>query len=345
MYSEEQETFSPEVMNQLMTAVYCGILPIICVIGAFGNALTFTVFYREKKKTSTTHLLLGLALADELCVLGQGFFIFIQIRNLYFKKQLPYLNINTFFLSRVAFSLESISKTLTVVIVMERCLAVFRPFHVHTLCSKRVGIYLTISVYFVTLTSCSVELFQISVTGDNSSNSTYEMALVTTSDHGAFFGWYGVVLHFVYGILTVLLIMGLNVAIMAGIRKNVKNTREITDVKDVHRWQKQRKMTSMLLTMSITYVVCCLPNDVCYVLLICDKYRVIAYDGNFYFQAALLFTYCLAVINNAVNFLVYALTANTMRRKYMDTLFCCRGQYGKRYYNSSELCAVVTTHL
>ncbi|XP_069103790.1 somatostatin receptor type 2-like [Argopecten irradians] len=339
---EEKETFSAEDMTQVMTAVYCVILPSICIVGIFGNALTFSVFYREKKKTSTTVLLLGLALADELCMVGQALFIFLQIRNLHFKEDLSFLNINTFFLLRLVFSLESISKALTVVIVIERCLAVFRPFYVHRTCSKHIGILLTTSVYFITLSSCSVELFQINPRG-NSSNSTYEMAILTTGEDGTFRAWYGVVLHLVYGITTVLLIMGFNTAIIVGLRQMVSATRRFKHWKRGYRWNKQQKITRMLLTMSVTYVVCCLPSDVCYVLLIRDKERLIAHEGNFNFRVALLFTYCLAVLNNAVNFLVYALTVNSMRRKYRETLSCCR--FENNNHSSSELFAVITTRL
>lgn len=348
MYNEKEETFPPELMSQLMTVMYCGILPVICVIGTLGNALTFYVFYHEKKKTSTTYLLLGLTLADELCMFGQWFYVFIQVRNFYFKEELPSLNVNGFFLTRLTFTLESVSKVLTVVIVTERCLAVYRPLKVHIVCSCRTSILLTASVYIFILTSCSVELFYIDIRADNSSVSTYQMALVAISDNGLLFGLYGSVLQILYGIVTVILITCGNIAIIIGIKRNPTNIMTITDMAVVRRLRKQRKMTRMLLAMSVVYVLCCLPKETSLVVMMSDQSGMIVYDGNYYFQAVILFGYCLAALNNAVNFIIYAMTTNSMRQKYIN--ICCRrhGNGNRRHFSSgqsSQNNVIINTHM
>ncbi|XP_060069477.1 rhodopsin-like [Ylistrum balloti] len=316
-------TFSPSLMKSFMIAMNSVFLPIVVIVGLFGNSMTIYIFQKRKRKSSTILLLISLAVADLMCIILQMFYLIVQNRNHHFQNVLPNLVINGFFMTRAIFYLDGISRWIKVVIVMERCIAVLLPLKVRIICTPKRAMIIVITVFVFVPLSSVPELVHIGVKGDKSSWSTYQMALQAIKNNKPVFEWYGNLFQLLYGMTTLTINLVCNITIIVGIRKYPPSLSQIKDANDLRRAENQRKMTRMLLRMSMFYVVTCLPKDIGAVILLTDTSGVIVFSGNYYFQSVLLFGLSSSFLNNSVNFIIYGTSLSVFRRAC-----CCQKEDG-----------------
>ncbi|XP_033760727.1 cysteinyl leukotriene receptor 1-like [Pecten maximus] len=311
--------FPVSLMKSFVIAMNSVFLPIIVLVGLVGNTLTIYVFKKKKRKTSTILLLISLAVADLMCICMQIVYLLVQNRNHHFKYIMPKFVVNGFFMTRAIFYFDGISRWIKVVIVLERCVAVYFPFKVRIICTTKRTMAIVLSVFILVPLSSIPELMHIGVKGDRSSWSTYEMALQAIKENKPVFEWYGNLFQLVYGMTTLMINLVCNIAIGIGISKSSTSLSQITDYNDLRRTEKQRKITRMLLKLSIFYVATCLPKDVGAVILLTDTSGTIVFIGNYYFQSVLLFGLSASFMNNSVNFIFYGTSLSTFHQ-----ICCCR---------------------
>ncbi|XP_069103792.1 somatostatin receptor type 5-like [Argopecten irradians] len=297
--------FPVSLMKSFVIAMNSVFLPIVVVVGLIGNSLTIYVFRQKKKKTSTTLLLISLAVADLMCICMQIIYLLVQNRNHHFQNVLPNFFVNGFFMTRAIFYFDGISRCIKVEIVLERCLAVYLPFKARLICTPKRALIIVVAV-FVCVPLCSIpELMHIDVQGGKASWSTYQMAVQAVKDNKLIFGWYGNLFQLMFGITALMINLVCNIAIAVGFSRSSKSLSRITDSADLRREEKQRKITRMLLKMSMFYVVTCLPKDIGALILLSDRTGTIVFKGNYYFQSVLLFGLSASFLNNSVNFIIY----------------------------------------
>lgn len=317
-------TFSPDIMKAFIVAMNSVFLPIVVTIGLIGNSITIYVFSQEKPKSSTTYLVISLAIADLLCGILHVFYLLLQFRNYDFKHFMTNNLINGFFMTRLIFYVDGMSRLIKVILVIERCFAVYIPLRVHIILTPRRTMAAVTSVFCLVLLSSIPELLHIGTKEDNSSSSTYQMALNAIKEHRPVFEWYGNLFQILYGVVTLVFTSCCNIAIIIGVRNSIYITKNITNETVLRRISRQRKMTRMLLKMSTFYVFTCLPKDIGAAILLGDTHGKIVYDGNYYFQSVLLFGLSLSFLNNSVNFIIYGASTASFRQKYLEACYCCR---------------------
>ena len=94
----------------------------------------------------------------------------------------------------------------------------------------------------------------------------------------------------------------------------------------------RKRITKMMITVSIIYALCCLPTHIMY-------FIYIFYPGLFAKDETLFpLSYCLIVLNSSINPFVYTFQFEEFR-KYLKKLVCCKRQEGQQYYDTRNTLA------
>ena len=153
---------SEELSKLILKVIYVYVVPPFIVAGLIGNSMTLYLLIKEKKKTSTTYLLVALTCADLLFLLNAvvrvGFIIASHIN----PKPIPQIRIRytlpliTFFYPLFAY----ISNWLIVMISLERAVAVLLPLKAKLFLTKRKSIVAIIVAFLIPIAATSTRLLQ-----------------------------------------------------------------------------------------------------------------------------------------------------------------------------------------
>jgi len=150
-YYEEQESMS--AVDSASTDIYRAVLPVICTFGILGILLTLVVLSRKSMRTSTNCYLMALSVADLafLVLLASLFVHSAAHESAAFHVYAAYAAVMTN-VSMMA------SIWLTVLLAVERYIAICRPFLAARLCTVQVAVT-AISVVFVLSLACRMPNF------------------------------------------------------------------------------------------------------------------------------------------------------------------------------------------
>lgn len=280
----------------------------VCILGIVGNALCLVVLCHQSSKTATIYCLIGLAISD-LMLLFNGFLFSIiviyvntnPIEGNNFRSILfPYFGMYTSIVS------GRITSMLTMLISMERFVAVHFPMKAKTICSKKTTLIAIIVIYIVTIILFLPYPFKYQVVHTVKNNISYAIVARSENLSERFCKCYGIALNALFRFLPVSLVVILNISIMCAIKTTSKKRRSLRSQRKSHVHDaEQRKVTIMLLVVSLTFLICILPGAINSLLqTIWKEYSRFGRSKNLQ-QCFSYVTFFLEVLNSSVNFIIY----------------------------------------
>ena len=142
----------------------------------------------------------------------------------------------------------------------------------------------------------------------------------------------------VYAIIPCLLVITSNTLIIINVQMSNKTQRQLTNNFDQssRRARDQQQITTMLIVISLIFLVLMLPNSIFYLVSVAwlesvqhGSYAFVEYA----FTKQLIHVLC--DLNHAVNFYLYFLSMATFRRRFLDTVLCRKPTRKPKSANSS----------
>ncbi|XP_046543796.1 probable G-protein coupled receptor B0563.6 [Haliotis rubra] len=298
--------------------VYCWFLPILTILGTTGNVLSCIVLMIQGLKDSTNIFLFVLTVSDTgnlltngirrvECILGK--FDALLGMN-YYMVTLPQMKVITIIFSRF-------TGVITMLISLERCIAVTRPMKVRIwFTTKRVWIMI-IALIVVVLTLISPTFFTMQLNWTTHPITKAPMAYVSLTDfytkNIVVMNWYlSVFLTIMFRFIPVVFIFTTSVTIIIALRKSTAFQKATSSAKD----EKLTRVTRMMLTICISYVIFNIPASIhqAFVFLY-PEYNLRGSEKNvFYLVSA--FGQLAEATNSAWNFVLYF----ALSEKFASTL-------------------------
>lgn len=316
----------------------------VSVFGIIGNVISVSVLCHWKKKTASIYCLLALAISDLLLLLNAVLFsaiiIYINVDpfdgNNFRSNLFPYLGMYTSLVT------ARITSLITTLISIERFVAVHFPMRAKLICSKK-STFIAISIiYIFTIVAFIPFIFKYNVVHTNKDNTSYAIIARNPDISGKFCRTYGIIMNSIFRFLPVLLILLLNISIMLAVKRTARKRESLrSDKKPTHNQeQEQRKVTTMLLVVSFTFLICILPGAINSLLQTTWKgYSRLGRSKNFQ-QFLSYITFFLEVLNSAINFIIYmAMSAkflNVFKEVFYSTKQCMKHAIFKRDAMSSD---------
>ncbi|XP_064610920.1 probable G-protein coupled receptor B0563.6 [Liolophura sinensis] len=246
----------------LLFIIPCIVLPVICVPGCMLNVLNIYVLAKQSKATTNNCLLIGLSVADLsylLCILIVSAYSILEKLNypLYIRAVTSArLDWNGYFTSLVT---GRSSNAFIIILSLERFIAVKFPLTAKSSWLSRHPSKILASVFAFVTVLLLPNLFRVEfVKGfDPVSNQSFVSRKLThfAEKNPEFYTVYTYVILVVLRLVPVLSVVVLNIAIIVTLKFSRKswNSSQISDDK---RRAKELKVTRMLVTIALLFVVC-----------------------------------------------------------------------------------------
>ncbi|KAK6190514.1 hypothetical protein SNE40_002369 [Patella caerulea] len=329
-----EEVVSKEVVQKLTVVFVMIFTPLFAFFGSLGNILSLVVLVQNRMRNPTNFLLAALAISDLLFLIHSFIFSFIFI----YKSRDPIGGEN---LRRTTYPYIGaygsivtgrITTWLTTLLSFERFIAVRFPMRVRFLCRKQNTCIAIAVVYIVTLVAFVP--FPLKYRIQYQPNSSLVILNRTALGYNLkFCAIYGTLLNILFRFLPILLLILLNIAIILAIKKTWNMRRLISKNSNHCTTYEQNRITMMLLTVSMVFLVCILPGALnSLATKVKPGYSIFGKQRNLYLSISCV-TYFLETVNSAVNFIIYMAFSKKFYTTYKET-FCCRT--GSRVHKSSS---------
>ena len=304
--------------------IYLALFPIIVIIGIFGNILTLIVLFRGKETSTTVIYLKNLAAVDLFTLTIKAACAVCVWWQIFWPDEYIIWKVNAFTLSQLSHCSEKISKYTTLAIVFERMVAVTWPLKVKDICT-RLRTTVAVVVIYVILISVSLPLLIDAFVYFYNTATHIKDNLTPLSEGHQYFKArvrkHNVLLitfliNRVVDFLPIPIIIIGNIMIISGLRKR-DIVKCVSEARNQQRKRQERKVTKLCLIVSMTFLCLCCPLDVNVFLLFIQTLKV---DSSTQFTIEILDT--LALINSAVNFIIYAALNRNYRQGYVSILTC-----------------------
>ena len=298
-----------------------GVLSAIILIGLIGNTLAFIVMSKDKAGRDGNWMLRAVAINDNFFLIAM--FCRWVLLEAYF--QTPgfsnlrhwYPHVFPFFYYFGAVTLTTAHYTL-VVATIERYIAVCKPHRNITLKkhTRRAVIALPIVAAILKLPQAFTHTkSDIPVCDD------YYAAIVSWLDKHKEFQFYQTLLYgILHTLLPILILIFCNVNMILAVRASTK-------MQSTSHVASDRRLTIMLITVVLAFIVCNLPVSVVWIMEMLSDIDEKA-RGQFWIFALWVFLELLVVTNSSVNCFIYCFVGKKFRENLFD-LICCKTKEGK----------------
>ena len=285
---------------------FCGTL---CVLGVIGNIATFAVFQMDNLKTSTTFLFQGLALTDTVLLVMcfpvyciQPAFDYMGGRQDAFQDAHAYILV---YLLPIALLAQTATIWVTVVVGINRYIAVCLPYQASRLCSVAKARQYLAAVLICSLIYCIPRFLQAKVVDEWSVeyNRTIHMAKLTDIGENKYFNIiYNNICYLIFMLFfPVLLLTILNIRLINTLKAINQRRSEMQT-----RQQKQdNNVTFVLIIVVLVFTICQTPALINQILwnVLPDNSRHCG-GLQFYFRPL---SNLMVILNSSVNFIIYYL--------------------------------------
>ena len=274
----------------------------ICSVGIMANSIVISVITLSSLKTSVfMNLVMILAIFDIgylLAVMNLEKMIFGQ---LLIGSSVLQCSITNYLL----YVCGVVSSWVTVLISLDRFIAIYFPFKAHIYCTKKRSC-VTVVVLFITSSLCLVPLLYISK--------------VTLTDQGLSceINWHGhlqvlflSLLLIFYSIVPALCIVLFNILIMRTLKDQSKFRVRSQMQRSKHKTSNNASQVVIMVFISSVFVATSLPS----IILVFVMFST-SVNGNYFPTWLFRFAYLLDDINHSVNFFLYCLTGSLFRLPY-----------------------------
>lgn len=295
----------------ILYGIVCGI---ICILGFMGNVFSFLVLVKDQASPVASFLLQTVAIADNCFLVLWMIHYSVRQYHTYFTNStsvaLIYIRMYTFPILYMA-QMETI--WLTVVIAMNRFMAVCLPYRAPHLCTiynvyKEVVIVTIFSIVY-NIPKCFERYI---VTSSNSTTVTWnytELGKNTT-----YRTVYNDAMYYIFTfILPLMILMFINTKVIIAYQALRKRKKRMT----TRRQQNDNNITLVMIIVVVVFMVCQAPARL--------VQMIYAYSFNTCTEAAFFLIHIsntFEVLNSSVNFVIYAI----FRKRFCDVLldnFCC----------------------
>ena len=313
--------------------LYCIFTPLIITIGVFGNTLTICVLNRLPRKTPSTIYLTALAFSDLSFLITRAVYTLFVWGQLFFISAMRNFRLSSYFFLRLSFIPERTSSVIIMTIVLERVVTVWgnissqRESYI-----KRSKIIIATVILVVIGIYCPHNIdgliFELEMWYDESVDSiildlAQKEGIRYTAQMSRPWKNYLFSTMILFQILPIAVVFVCNLFIVIGIKRTTLSSSDSVYVSSASRVIKtrrkqNRKMTRMLLVMSIAYLALCGPY---YMYLLLRNLKVIGNTGVPTVITVEIFKTVL-MLNNAFNFILYGASNAYFRKKLSDLAFC-----------------------
>ena len=290
---------------------------LLCVLGLTGNVISMLVLQKDRggRVHAATFLLQALAVADN-CVLGMSFIFLSIIFGLLpileaddaRRRMVPYI---VAYVQPVAYMAQTATVWMTVLLAVNRFVAICRPFDTHRLASlKRSKLQVAIVFIFAVLFNLPC-FFQHEVHYDDFGMP--ELRVTSIGPRSIFGKVYTTGLYTVIVLLLPLIVLViLNGKLILELKKMSKRRDSIQDQR-----RSEENITLVMIVIIIVFIVCNTPDRIN--ILLRHFYRAPKCSPYYYFDCVSNF---LIVANSSTNFLVYYIFRRRFRQILLTKLRC-----------------------
>ncbi len=323
---ESQPQYPPMTQDCLLYSfiIYTIVVGLLCILGLLGNIMAFVVFWQDKIKTSTSFLFQGLSMIDSLLLIGvfpmyciRPFVDYTKWLQVYSVAE-PYVLV---YILPCAFTLQTATVWVTVLVAVNRYIAVCKPYQASRLCTvaqakKQMGIVILFTILYNIPRFAEARL----VTDIVNNQTTVRPEYTALGDAKWYWIIYGNIFYLVFLLILPLLILTiLNVRLINALNELKRKRKEMQTA----RQQQDNNVTFVLIIVVLVFTVCQAPALVNQILwnALTDEAR--ACKGfQFYFQRI---SNLLVTVNSAANFLIYFLFNTRFRQVLMQNV--CKMEY------------------
>ncbi|XP_064631850.1 sex peptide receptor-like isoform X2 [Lineus longissimus] len=303
-------------------------LPVICVVGILAIILTIIVLNRKSMWTSTNCYLTALAIADLV------FLMFLATKVLDGKIEYHVFEMYFHYAEIMINTCLIVSVWLTVVLGIERYIAICQPLHATMICTVRRARIVTVLIFLLAFACRSPLFFEKTITIETDVNNKTSMRLevnqVMDNNHYlAAYGW--IVDFFITAVLPFLLLSVLNIRLIYEVRKStLYMKRHLIPIHDMRNLVKREelKITVMLIAIIVVFFLLQAPFVICNAIYAIPNLWY--WQSTCWFQIFRMVAIILIAVKTAVNFALYCWFSERFWTTFKK-IFCIE-QCMVRYY-------------
>ena len=287
----------------------------MCIVGIFGNSLVIAVVLLGSLRSSVfMNLLMALAISEILYLLGNinnGVGIFGRI---YFGPSLLHCRINYY----IMFGSGIVSAWITVLISVERYIAVFVPFKVHFYCTKTktwaliLGLTILVCMglipifYVCSVSMINRKIFSCNIDSDNDLNNMISIILLSM----------------ICSIIPFTIITILNILIIKKVKLQLAFRAQTEDQQHAKTVStKNNALVYIMVSVFAVFAVTSFPGAILTTVSYMCQYFKAGYCI-FLDTDVLLYSYMLEYINHSTNFFLYCITGSVFRQTLINLCKC-----------------------
>ena len=312
--------------------IYGMIVGTFCLLGISGNTLSIFVLQRDKSNEVASFLLQALAVADNSVLLLSFIILSLcygivpytsgsgAVRPVY-----PYI---LKFIQPLGYMAQTLTIWMTVLLAINRFIAVCRPFHATTLCTIRKARYQVTAVVAFSLLFNFPRFFQVQIVTKTRKSDGENFTSVTPTDIGerTIFGI--IYTNAMYSILVLLLPLVLLAYLNIHLAIELRNMRKRRNSMSTTPAPKDQNITLVMIIIIVIFMMCHMPVRILQGI---KSFWMPEQTGCYSaFQNYTAVTNILITINSSTNFLVYYFFRKRFRRILVMCL-CCRDRNSRKY--------------
>lgn len=323
---------SLETRRQIEEIISCGFLPLVFLVGLVGNVLSLVVLVHQGTRKTANLLLVGVTVTDLLYIVTSFAFemeCLLRRFDPVFAIRMEVLT--RYYLYFPAYIICRISALFICLVALERYIVIQFPFKANTLITtKRVMVSMVVTYLAgFALGGCLLNIYEVDGTFNVALNAT---VLKLSFSQYAYENFETLVLYtdvflaLVFRFLPVCFVLFCTCSILRVLKKNQSIRNEMTGSTDAKREEEQRKITKMLLSICILFIVCTIPGIVSQIARLIFGNEGFADVGRYENISAVVASvvFLLSLVNSSVNFVLYIATSKKLSAAFRKLFFCGR---------------------
>ena len=313
-----------QTSDDVTFCLQCIVFPILTIFGLLGSGLSLIILLQTKIRNSTTSIvLIGLSISDCCFLITNMARKSTCIIRQYDKLAADTFNAMSFgglFYTKTAFS--RVSTLLVVLISFERLIAVAFPLQVRSLITKPRMVAAVIACYIIPFAFCAGLPPQYTYTFIRGRPYIAQTHFALDNvDSLKIYNEYFLVISLRYIPVILVIILNTLIIILFKRSRQFQNKQAGSSEAEVARQQQERKLTRMLLSVALIFLVCLLPGDA--VLLISGINTKFSFFGTYhnFFLVISDLSLLFEIINSSINFIIY-MVLNKLFYETYKSLFC-----------------------
>ncbi|KAK6174620.1 hypothetical protein SNE40_017860 [Patella caerulea] len=329
-YSKQRKEYyvlTVEEMETIQFTFYCFVMPITIAIGLVGNISSFVVLNRKALRSTQTLVLLALTFTDTLNVLTALWYCVTFTAKYFYREEIENLLNSIYPYSGSLFILWGRTSCLLVAVIsVERCIIVIAPLRAKVIWTRKVAmvsIAISYVLPFIILIPNFLEYKSERLYEQNSTEYKIGLRLTELGQDREFYDTMYNVATALLRYIPTLIVICANIAISIGLRYHTVQRRKLTEGAVSKMSSSDLQITKTLLILSLVFFFTTMPGTIILLIQNIDPEYNFPFFRNNAYNAALIVSSWLEILNSSINFIIYIISNNGFRREYKELLPCC----------------------